>query len=485
MYSLGIIGFGVVGLAGLNFFIRYPDKLRSFLKLSSDCEIKIFVWDKKEVTTEQKVFFAASKVVWLSEEECSLADFITRIDRALVSPGVSLGGLCTQEQNKIFCELDLFTECFLGYSIAITGSLGKTTVTKLIYQIFKHYQESINSNLVIALGGNVGIGMLDLLQDNQADWAVLELSSYQLEKSNFFAPTVGVWTNLYANHLDRHRDLEGYFMAKAKLIKTMHPDGMVVLGAQLFNQTVVSKTLVLISNIENPITIAGDTPIYEHIIGLIPRRQLVMWSVREKLLIKEIINQDKSVNVLFSIDITQLPVCTFVENWATIFATLDSAGVDLSWLAIDIKKNPGVYRPNDHKHRVELIRQYRGVDVYNDSKSTVQEATLAAVQQLALHYPRIYVLIGGVGKGVDRSEFGMLLKEYSQVAGVFAFGKEAEMLGVQDCSSTLEEAVVRVLKKADSGDAILFSPGGASFDLFKNYEQRGDRFREIIDSLPI
>ena len=87
MYSLGIIGFGVVGIAGLNFFIRHPEKLRLFLKLSPDSEINIFVWDQKEVSNEHKAFFAAAKVVWLSLEECSLSDFITRVDRALISPG--------------------------------------------------------------------------------------------------------------------------------------------------------------------------------------------------------------------------------------------------------------------------------------------------------------------------------------------------------------------------------------------------------------
>lgn len=485
MYSLGIIGFGVVGIAGLNFFIRHPEKLRLFLKLSPDSEINIFVWDQKEVSNEHKAFFAAAKVVWLSLEECSLSDFITRVDRALISPGVSLGAVELRLQTKIFCELDLFAQFFLGNSIAITGSLGKTTVTKLIYQIFKHYQDSINENGNIALGGNIGIGMLDLVLNNQADWAVLELSSYQLERSNFFAPTIGVWTNLYPNHLDRHGDLQQYFKAKARLIEIMPSDRMVVLGSQLFDQYVVSNTLALITKIKNPITIAGNIPIYEDVLRLIPRAQLVMWSVRENLLIKEIVDKDNGVEVVFSIDITHLPVCTFVENWATIFATLDSVGLDLFWLSADIKKNSFFYSPNDHKHRVELIRQYQGVDVYNDSKSTVQEATLAAAQQLARRYPRIYVLIGGVGKGVDRSKFGILLQQNSQVSGVVAFGKEAGMLGAQDCVATLEEALAIVLTRVSSGDAILFSPGGASFDLFKNYEHRGECFREMVAALPI
>lgn len=484
MYSVGVIGFGVVGLAGLKFFIQQSAALRTFLKLAPGTLIQFFVWDQKEPLVEHQEIFAEHGVVWVSQEQCSLPDFLKRVDRALVSPGVNLSQVESQEQIKIFCELDLFSACFAGRSIAITGSLGKTTITKLIYQIFMRYHASLRDKTSVALGGNVGISMLDLVREQQADWAVLELSSYQLERSNLFIPVVGVWTNLYPNHLDRHGDLKGYFQAKAKLLGVMQLGTSVVLGSQLFDQSLLPMTIDLIDRIKSDLIIAGDVALLEHVMMAIPRHQFVMWSVRDKMLIKQVISKANDADVVFSIDIALLPACTFVENWATIFSALDAAGVDLAWLARDIKDNPSAYQPNDHKHRVEFIRQYRGIDMYNDSKSTVQEATIAAVQQLVRRYARVHVVIGGLSKGVDRSMFGALLRQQPAVLDIVAFGKEAEMLGVQQRVATLEAAIQEVLINAAPGDAILFSPGGASFDLFKNYEHRGECFREIVVALP-
>ena len=138
-------------------------------------------------------------------------------------------------------------------------------------------------------------------------------------------------------------------------------------------------------------------------------------------------------------------------------------------------------------YRLEEVATINGVTYYNDSKSTIMQATLAAVD--ALHNKKIILLLGGVSKGVDRAPFVQQLKD--NVQAVICFGKEAEQLRAACCAAsieahavkTLEEAVALAQKNSQKAEAILLSPGGASFDLFKDYQERGARFKELVLSL--
>jgi UDP-N-acetylmuramoylalanine--D-glutamate ligase len=152
-------------------------------------------------------------------------------------------------------------------------------------------------------------------------------------------------------------------------------------------------------------------------------------------------------------------------------------------LAQDLQRYPEFYKPDDQHHRLEFVRRWMEIDFYNDSKSTVKESTLAAAAQLAGAYKRVHVIIGGLGKGVDRSDFVSALRQLPAVATVVAFGKEAVQLGADNSVDTLDQALDKVLESVGADDAVLFSPGGASFDLFKNYEHRGERFKELVVAL--
>lgn len=483
--TIGIVGFGVVGLAGLKFFIERPSELRLFLGLSSDVAIRFIVWDQKPYPEEHRALLEAYQVFWIEATHCSLSAFLDQIDHALISPGVNLVQVDAVGRAKTFCELDLFAYCFEGKTIGITGSLGKTTVTKLIYQLLVRFYLMHGKAAQVALGGNVGIGMLDLLRASQpATWAVLELSSFQLEQSNKFIPDIGVWTNLYPNHLDRHIDMAGYFQAKAKLVAASQSKTL-ILGTQLFEPEILELTLQLIAQEQGRLVVAGASMLSAEVMVRVARPVWELWAVMDCLLTKFIIRDGVVVNKQPLIAVSKLPLCTFAQNWAIVFATLDVAGVDLDWLVYDLNANVSVYQPDDHQHRVEFVQQQNGVDFYNDSKSTVKESTLAAANQMALMYKRVHIIIGGLGKGVDRTDFTSLLESLPEVATVVAFGKEAHNLGARTCTETLKEAVQQVMMNVQPGDVVLFSPGGASFDLFRNYLHRGDCFKELVTALPI
>ena len=193
--KIGIIGLGLVGKSYLRFLQnRYKD---------------IAVWDEK-----------------ILDGDLSLYEFIQAHDRLFVSPGVDLRDY-ENFSDKFFCELDLFAPAFKKKTIAITGTLGKTSTTQLIYNYLPYKS---------ALGGNIGRPMLELVDEqrasscaNEIDWGIIELSSFQLERNKCwrkalpFAPDIAIFTNFYPNHLDRHRTVEEYFSAKWRLFEHQKP----------------------------------------------------------------------------------------------------------------------------------------------------------------------------------------------------------------------------------------------------------------------
>lgn len=483
MYTIGIVGFGVVGLAGLKFFIKYPARINKFLGLTADEAVRFIIWDQKEQPVEHAALFAKHGIEWRLAASCSLPSFFAQADKVLVSPGVNLVSVVDQVE-KAFYELDLFQYCFAGKSIGITGSLGKTTVTKLIYQLLKRERAQQQQAGNVVLGGNVGIGMLDLLDHPAVGaWAVLELSSFQLERSYAFAPTVAVWTNLYPNHLDRHLTIAGYFEAKSLLFKQQSADAITILGTQLFDEITYELTIGLLAQIKSVLVVAGVAALNQQFIDRVPCKAWTAFMVNDGLLGKYGIVDGVIVSMQPLLAESDLPSCTFGDNWAAIFAVLDAAGSDCAWLVQDLQEHPELYNPDDQHHRLEFVNRAIEIDFYNDSKSTVKESTLAAARQLTLTYKRVHVIIGGLGKGVDRSDFVPMLKQLLGVSTIVAFGKEATELGAQMTAVTLEDALQQIMAIALPGDAVLFSPGGASFDLFKNYEHRGNCFKALVSGL--
>ncbi|MBN2267189.1 MAG: UDP-N-acetylmuramoyl-L-alanine--D-glutamate ligase [Candidatus Babeliaceae bacterium] len=447
---IGIWGLGVSGRAALSYLSQFKCHLSVLDRTEPEeqlaRELKNLSGRSFRDPDERTAFFAANDII-------------------IPSPGIDIAPFINQ-MPTIFTEVDLFYHGWQKPIIGITGSLGKTTITTFLSHLLA------SSCHRVATGGNIGVGMLDLLaRRTEFDYAILELSSFQLERALFFAPNLAIWTNLYPNHLDRHENLETY--RNAKMFITRHQtQGQTILApieiAHFIRQTHEEQALPpryawfsLTEVNDNTLLQPGESCFYFTPEG----------SINKKILLE-------TSTIL---DAIQIPGLSYRTNWLILAAALDLLGQDVPHI---IKYgSPKLSLPNN---RLACFAHINGIDFYNDSKSTIMEATLAAVNQLR---PQpIHLLLGGLSKGVDRSPY---LAPLAECASITCFGSEGETL-CATCKKEgfyahtypdLESALSAILGYAKPGSCILLSPGGTSFDLYKNYEERGLHFIELAEKL--
>ena len=400
---------------------------QSILSFLSSKESECLILDNKELDPFQKELIKSHNVQAIGPE--FLPQFLELNDVIVYSQGVDINPyLEYQDAHKFISEVDLFAQFITTPVIAITGSAGKTTTVTLLTQLL-----NLMGKKAIA-AGNIGKPMLDVLtEQDQYDYIVLELSSTQLEHAQEFTPDIAAILNIYPNHLDRHIDMPTYLEAKGKLLQHQKDDQIAFLPmdyTDLFYQFV--------------------------------KHQKVTW-----------IGSETYVNIT-----KKLYDVTPESNWQIILSILEHLDLDPE-AVLDYKdkfKLP--------EHRIEFIKTVNGADFYNDSKATIPESTLAALKQF--QDEKVILFLGGLSKGVDRSE---LIKQLPHnIKHVICFGKEAEQLHnwcqesviPSSVHTTLEDGYKMALKKLESKDVILFSPSGSSFDLFKNYEERGTIFQRLV-----
>ncbi len=413
--KIGIWGFGKTG--------------QSVLHYIAPLTTSITIIEPKPLSDEQVQVLKTYKAQLVPSEH--LQQFLEYNDIIIPSPGVDLRpyGLWSE---KYVSELALFGQGVTCKTIAITGSVGKTTIVTLLTQI-------LNALGVKAIAaGNIGTPMLDVLKiQEKYDIIVLELSSFQLEQPHHFAPSIAALTNLFPNHLDRHGDLANYAQAKGQLFA---------------HQTETDKAIVPIEFLDACISYT--------------KQQKVLW-------LSDDAYKDNIIDALSDI--------TFEKNWNLIFAILEELDITPQQV---VQVAHTLQMP---EHRFEKVATHKGISFYNDSKSTIPEATLESIARCKKQPLRLF--LGGISKGVDRSD---LIKQLPQtVQSVFCFGKEAETLHllcqkkgiVSSCHSTLEDAWNQCIAQSNEGDIVLFSPAGASYDLFTNYEERGKIFKQFVNNL--
>lgn len=408
-HSIGIWGAGVVGTSALRYFIQNNNN--------------IALYDQQPITGTLLELCQTHQVHIFQPHEQQL--FLDSCDAILPSAGIDLRPHHAYA-HKFLNEIDLFWPQYTKPIIAVTGTLGKTTVSMGLKTVLEAYDYTIQ------LGGNIGVGLLDLLPNHDAyDYAVIELSSFQLERAHQCTPRIAIWINLYPNHLDRHGTMHEYARAKAAIL-------------QRSDYALVHESVRQHIDHSDPITFFNEWP--EELKALSftlkthPDHYLIWYSVAKHL----------------GCDLQKLPA---------IFDTLQIP-----------------------EHRVCYIGSYNGIDFYDDSKSTVIEATQGALSRFT--DKNVILFFGGVSKGVSRAPFFDNLP--SNVKHICFFGKEAHQLAPltprrisSSCSPTLEEAFTQALNLAQPGDVVLFSPGGASFDLFKDYKARGQAFQQLVKKIII
>jgi len=228
----------------------------------------------------------------------------------------------------------------------VTGSLGKTTVTKLIAALaaavplvphdtcIPSLQSSTDSEIKTLMGGNVGIGMLDLIyQQDTHDMGVLELSSFQLELNKKFSPDIAVWTNWHANHLDRHKTPREYFEAKLNVLRFQHDKQAAVVWHELFAGQTGQWFMEQLPSIKSMLCICSERPCEPSFYASLNRPLMYAFYCVDNTLVKATIKQGVIVQTIPIFTIRDLPETTFLSNWIEVIATLSMMGIDLPKLA--------------------------------------------------------------------------------------------------------------------------------------------------------
>lgn len=369
----------------------------------------------------------------------------------IVSPGVSLKEAALQKAKNngatIVGDIELFVQENQAPLIAITGSNGKSTVTTLVGEMCK----AAGRRALVA--GNIGKPVLDALTDHEDyDVAILELSSFQLETTRSMPADAAAILNICEDHLDRHESMGDYVLAKARILR----------GAKRAVLPRHEAHLQQITNISDVCSFALDAPKGDTEFGVL-RKKSGRWLMRgeEKLML------------LRDVPLTGLHN---VANVLSAFALIDFLRLPLETSISAVKGFNGL------PHRMQTVAHTNDVIWVNDSKATNVGATSTALQNLE---GEVIWLAGGEGKGADFTQLQHALTP--AVKAAILFGADAGLIdrAIQGLTQThvvdsLEAAVSLAAKIAQSGDIVLLSPACASFDMFDNFEHRGQVFAESV-----
>ena len=355
-----------------------------------------------------------------------------------------------EKGSVITSEMELFFEVCPARIIAVTGSDGKTTTTTLIHKIME------KQGYKTWLGGNIGNPLLVETQNmTKDDWVVLELSSFQLHTMSK-SPEIAVITNITPNHLDMHKDYQEYIDAKKNI---------------MLYQDENSKLIV---NASNDVTSE---------IGKEAKGNLLEFSSKKDA---NITLRDKFITVdgkkVLNIDDIKIMGMHNVENFmAAIGAVYDLVDAES---IIEVAKTFGGV-----EHRIELVRVLDGVKYYN---SSIDSSPNRTINTLKVFDKKVIMISGGKDKGIAYDEIGPAICE--KVKTLILIGKTADNIeqAVKKAGgnnveiircSTYEEVVNIAHNKATSGDVVLLSPASTSFDMFSNFEERGNLFKKLVNEL--
>lgn len=357
-------------------------------------------------------------------------------------------------------EIELVLELCPGTTIGVTGSDGKTTTTSLIYEILKE------ENLNCYLGGNIGTPLFTKIADMKPeDYIVLELSSFQLMTASS-SPNIAVITNITPNHLDIHKSYEEYIASKANIFRYQNENDLLVLNYDN------DKTREFGKFANAKVTYFSSKTKLED--GMIVDSNIIKKC--EEGLRRHIVNTK---------NIKLRGMHNYENICAAIAATEGIARVESQITAIT--RFAGV------KHRLEFVREKNGVKWYNDSIASSPTRTIAGLNSFD---ENIVLIAGGYDKHLDYtplanpiinkvSKLILLGQTASKISGAVNYtlshteDKEISIYKVE----TLEEAVAKADEIAEKGEIILLSPASASFDMFKNFEERGEKFKQIVNKL--
>jgi UDP-N-acetylmuramoylalanine--D-glutamate ligase len=378
-------------------------------------------------------------------------------DLIVVSPGVPLEipplRAATKRGVEIVSEIELASHYIQTPIIAVTGTNGKTTTVKLIAEIFKA------SGKRIFLGGNVGTPLIEyVLNQHHEDYIIAEISSFQLEGIQGFKPHISVLLNLHHDHLDRYSSYEDYIAAKARIFMNQSNKDYAILNA---DDSEIKKLSPSINASTLYFNYGKEVPR-----GIYYRDHLLYFN-------------NGTGQTSFTLHNLYLKGIHNLHNIMAAAVVSKLCGCPQEKIQQTIENFKGL------PHRLEFLKESNKIKFYNDSKATNVGSVIRALEALD---PPLLLIAGGKDKGGDYHPLIPLIKEKVKALILLgeAKGKMHQVLKTSTSTflvENLEEGVKQALKKASPGDTILLSPACSSFDMFKNYEERGNAFKALVNTL--
>jgi len=395
-------------------------------------------------------------------------ELIDDIDMVCVSGGVPLDipliQAAKQQNIPLSNDSQIFMEIVPCPVIGITGSAGKTTTTTLIGEIAS---KDVHDDKKVWVGGNIGyplINQIGMMSEN--DLVILELSSFQLELMSK-SPHISVITNITPNHLDRHKTMEAYSEAKANILNFQNSDDFSILNRD------DPGSIGLKDKVKGKIVTFGFSELPNGTDGAFIKNNSIWTSF------------NGIQNEIINIDQISLPGKHNITNVLAASTIATILGISPDVVSRSICEFKGV------PHRLQLVREWKGVKWINDSKATTPQGSIAAIQSFS---GPIVLLLGGKDKNLPWESLLEIVNE--KVDHLILFGEASKKINgylqkmnfvnprfTLDITAHLEEAVNLASKLSKPGDNVLLSPGGTSYDEFKDFEERGERFMLWVHQL--
>ncbi|WP_027398726.1 UDP-N-acetylmuramoyl-L-alanine--D-glutamate ligase [Anaerovorax odorimutans] len=444
-----VVGMGKSGIAAA----------QALLKLGAD--VSVYDRKKEEQIDPQLIQYFRNKNTncYFGIEPNNIKDL--GLDMVVMSPGVPLDIPFIEEAKKsgaeIIGELEISFRVGKGKYVAITGTNGKTTTTTLVGKIFK------DAGRWTYVVGNVGVAVISkAMSTKDDDWLVTETSSFQLETTKYFKPEISALLNITPDHMDRHKTLENYANAKAKIFQNQEPNDYFVVNAD------DPECMKLLKNCRAKIVPFSRKKILD----------FGCFVLNENIVIKD---ENEKIYNICRVDDLKIPGAHNLENALAAAAISYFSGIGVETIGKSLKEFEGV------EHRLEFCGEVDGVSFVNDSKGTNPDASIKALEAIK---GDIILIAGGYDKNSDFTDFIDAFNE--KVKHLMLLGKTAEKIKktAEDKGFTnihlakdMEECVTEGFKLAKSGDTVLLSPACASWDMYTCFEQRGEHFKNCINKL--
>lgn len=430
-----IMGFGVTGKAALKFLKEFP--------------CKIYVYDSNEDL--QKLNVEDDFIIFKEED-------LEKIDLIVKSPGIypfhELLNKAREKNIEIISDIELsYRNLKSNKVIAVTGTNGKTTTTTIIGDILKR----IAKTYVV---GNIGRGILEITSEAKADdYVVIEASSFQLEDTIDFKAHIALLTYVTSDHLDWHKTTKNYVDAKFKIFKNQDENDFAILNYE-------DKELA------NEYDLKAEKYYFS------------MEKISEKGAYfdqgKIYFNDGKNIEEVLDARDIKIPGDHNIKNIMAAIIACKLLNIDLDIIKNSITSFTGV------EHRIEFVRELRGVKYYNDSKGTNPDSTEVAVAAMD---GDVILIAGGYDKGADFDD--LIEKSKDKIKTAILFGQTAEKISNSCKKNNLEFYITKDLNKAvelaeklsSEGDDVLLSPACASWDMYSDYEVRGQHFKDLVKEL--